>query len=76
MYANGETEEQMDHRQEVMEWANKCGCTLTGKPDGSEAVTVVFTPDQWCKFIDQIDLKFINTTAKEVPNAERKVLAS
>ena len=35
---------------ELLALAEKCGATLTGKPDGSEAVTVVFTIEAWREF--------------------------
>ena len=36
-------------RQDFLETALACGATLTGKPDGSEAISVVFTIDAWRK---------------------------
>lgn len=37
-------------RKEFLDLALSCGAKLTGKPDGSEAVTVVFTVDAWRAF--------------------------
>lgn len=37
-------------RQDFLDTALACGASLTGKPDGSEAITVVFTIDAWRKF--------------------------
>lgn len=37
-------------RIEFLELAVTCGATITGKPDGSEPVSVVFTPEAWQKF--------------------------
>lgn len=37
-------------RAEFLALAQACGVTLTGKPDGSEPVTVVFTIDAWREF--------------------------
>lgn len=37
-------------RPEFLDLALKCGADLTGKPDGSEAVTVVFSIEAWAKF--------------------------
>lgn len=37
-------------RTGFLDKAIDCGATLTGKADGSEAVTVVFSPGAWQKF--------------------------
>lgn len=37
-------------RREFLALAEQCGATLTGKPDGSEAITVVFSIEAWRKF--------------------------
>lgn len=37
-------------RPEFLALAEKCGATLTGKPDGSEAITVVFSIKAWADF--------------------------
>lgn len=37
-------------REGFLNLAKTCGAKLTGKPDGSEAVTVVFTVDAWRAF--------------------------
>lgn len=37
-------------REEFLLLAQRCGATLTGKPDGSESITVVFTIDAWRAF--------------------------
>lgn len=37
-------------RPEFLDAALACGAVLTGKPDGSEPVTVVFTIAAWRKF--------------------------
>lgn len=37
-------------RKEFLALAESCGAQITGKPDGSESVTVVFTIDAWRKF--------------------------
>jgi len=37
-------------RPEFLDLALKCGADLTGKPDGYEAVTVVFSIEAWAKF--------------------------
>jgi len=33
-----------------LDLAETCGAVITGKPDGSEAVSVVFTPEAWRAF--------------------------
>lgn len=45
------------HRQTIMGFADTCGVTLTGKPDGSEPITVRFNLESWQKFIDGVELK-------------------
>lgn len=37
-------------RREFLDLALSCGAVLTGKPDGSEAITVLFTIEAWRKF--------------------------
>ena len=37
-------------RAELLALAESCGAILTGKPDGSESITVVFTIDAWRAF--------------------------
>lgn len=37
-------------KAKTLSLAEACGAQLTGKPDGSEAITVVFTIDAWRKF--------------------------
>lgn len=37
-------------RRELLELAESCGAYLTGKPDGSEAITVVFPVSAWWAF--------------------------
>jgi len=37
-------------REEFLDMALECGAVLTGKPDGSEPITVVFTIEAWRKF--------------------------
>lgn len=37
-------------RPELLALAELCGAILTGKPDGSEAITVVFTISAWRAF--------------------------
>lgn len=37
-------------RAELLALAESCGACLTGKPDGSEAITVVFTITAWRAF--------------------------
>lgn len=37
-------------REAFLSLAQRCGATLTGKPDGSESITVVFTLDAWRAF--------------------------
>lgn len=37
-------------RAELLALAEQCGAVLTGKPDGSEAITVVFTIKAWRTF--------------------------
>lgn len=37
-------------RKEFLDLALSCGAKLTGKPDGTEAITVVFTIDAWRAF--------------------------
>lgn len=37
-------------REEFLVLAESCGARLTGKPDGSESITVIFTIDAWRKF--------------------------
>lgn len=50
-------------RPEFLDLALKCGAVLTSKPDGSEAITVVFTIPAWQAFdamcIDQSRAMFI-----------------
>jgi hypothetical protein len=38
------------YRAEFLDLALECGAELTGKPDGSEPITVVFTIEAWRKF--------------------------
>lgn len=45
-----EAKEPTKPRPELLALAEKCGARLTGKPDGSESVTVVFTVDAWRAF--------------------------
>ena len=40
----------MKPRPELLDAALLCGAKMTGKPDGSEAITIVFTIDAWRKF--------------------------
>lgn len=40
----------MKPRPELLALAQACGATLTGKPDGSEAVTVNFSVTAWREF--------------------------
>lgn len=40
----------LKYRQSFLDTALSSGATLTGKPDGSEAVTVVFSIDAWRAF--------------------------
>lgn len=40
----------MSARPEFLGAALACGAVLTGKPDGSEAITVVFTIEAWRAF--------------------------
>jgi hypothetical protein len=40
----------MEPRREFLALAEQCGAKLTGKPDGSESVTVVFTVEAWRAF--------------------------
>ena len=42
---------------ELLALAEKCGATLTGKPDGSESITVVFTIPAWREFDRAISAK-------------------
>lgn len=37
-------------RPELLALAERCGAILTGKPDGSEAITIVFTVPAWRAF--------------------------
>ena len=37
-------------RAELLALAEQCGAMLTGKPDGSESITVVFTIEAWRTF--------------------------
>ena len=37
-------------RPEFLALAESCGAVITGKPDGSEPITIVFTIDAWRKF--------------------------
>lgn len=37
-------------RPELLALAEQCGAVLTGKPDGSESITIVFTIEAWRKF--------------------------
>ena len=38
------------YREDLLQLAQKCGAVLTGKPDASEAITVVFSVDAWRAF--------------------------
>ena len=38
------------YRAEFLETAVNCGAVITGKPDGSEPITVVFTIEAWRAF--------------------------
>lgn len=38
------------YRAEFLALAQKCGAVLTGKPDGSESITIAFTVDAWRAF--------------------------
>jgi hypothetical protein len=38
------------YRQELLDKAIECGAVLTGKPDGSEPITIVFSIDAWRAF--------------------------
>lgn len=38
------------YREDFLQLAQKCGAVLTGKPDASEAITVVFSVDAWRAF--------------------------
>lgn len=40
----------MKPRAELLKLAERCGAVLKGKPDGSEAITVVFTIKAWRDF--------------------------
>ena len=40
----------MKPRPELLALAETCGAKLTGKPAGSEAITIVFTIDAWQLF--------------------------
>lgn len=48
--AEAEQESAGKYRKEFLDLALDCGAQLTGKPDGSEAITVLFTIDAWRKF--------------------------
>lgn len=37
-------------RPEFLALAERCGARLTGKPDGSEPIEIVFTIEAWRKF--------------------------
>lgn len=45
-----EQEEKPKARREFLTLAEECGAVITGKPDGSEPVSVVFTPAAWQAF--------------------------
>lgn len=38
------------YRSELLNLATQCGAVLTGKPDGSESITIIFTVDAWRAF--------------------------
>lgn len=38
------------YRKELLDTAIACGAVLTGKPDGSESITVLFSIDAWRAF--------------------------
>lgn len=40
----------MKPRPEFLDTAVACGAVITGKPDGSEPITIVFTIDAWRRF--------------------------
>ena len=44
----------MINRERILAIAKDSGAVITGTPDGSEPITVVFTPDAWCAFSDQV----------------------
>lgn len=44
------TQEPPVYREDFLSMAMECGADLTGKPDGSESITVVFTVEAWRKF--------------------------
>lgn len=44
-----------ESRVEFLDLAVSCGAVLTGKPDGSEPITVVFTPEAWREFDKAVD---------------------
>lgn len=37
-------------RKELLALAESCGAQITGKPDGSESITVVFSIEAWRSF--------------------------
>ena len=40
----------VQYRKELLDLALNCGAVITGKPDGSEAITVLFSIDAWRAF--------------------------
>lgn len=54
-------------RAELLALAEHCGAVLTGKTDGSEAITVVFTISAWRAF----DAALLKTPNGEVTGAKQ-----
>ena len=42
--------DELKYRKELLDTAIACGAVLTGKPDGSEAITVLFSIEAWRAF--------------------------
>jgi hypothetical protein len=56
-------------RPEFLALAESCGARITGKPDGSEAIQIVFTIDAWRKFDRALTTH--PTPAQEAPETQR-----
>jgi len=51
-----------EYRQALLDKALECGAVLTGKPDGSEPITIVFSIDAWRAFDVATDPNTIDTS--------------
>lgn len=49
-HASRAAEQSGIYREELLQLAEQCGMKMTGKPDGSEPIEIVFSIDAWRKF--------------------------